>query len=206
MMTITLNTQTSPNKDQKLERRIDAHANSIRRSGPVLAEIAARFSLDGDTILKDGRPAPVTMHDKGYRLVQIGTFNGKVVRWRYARLLFFLKTGEMPAVVNHENGIRDDDRFDNLRPATNSENARNSKRHTDKTSGLPRSVEYHPGLRKPYRVRMTVDGKRHTFGYYATAEEAETVAREKHREIAGGFHSGVRYRRKPEKQGQTRRG
>lgn len=52
------------------------------------------------------------------------------------RLAFLLMTGEMPEFVDHINGIRHDNRWENLRAATKVQNCLNSSIRSDNTSGV----------------------------------------------------------------------
>lgn len=73
-----------------------------------------------------------TLNPKGYRVIIIA---GKIHREH--RLAFLCMTGEMPLnEVDHINGVRDDNRWINLRLATKFENQWNQKKPTNNTSGL----------------------------------------------------------------------
>lgn len=171
------------------------NARPLRRSPAVVEKILRTFTRDRDVILRDGKPAHTTRHTKGYRLVHIGTFDGRKVKWRYARLLWFLAhpNDPMPPMLDHVNGIVDDDRLANLRPCTVSQNSLNSKRNArGRANGLPRGVEK-KGNR--FRAWVSVDGKTKKLGHYATEEEAGVVAREAREKLAGAFLPGPgRYR------------
>ena len=96
---------------------------------------------------------------------------------------------EIVAVDNdpaHINGLKDDNRIENLREATNAENMRNRGKQTNNTSGL-KGISFHKRDKKFYAV-CRVNGKLHFLGYYPTAEEAHAVyvafATEHHGEFA----------------------
>ena len=68
---------------------------------------------------------------EGYRTIHV---DGE--RFRAARLAVLYMTGEWPKEhVDHINGFRLDDRWENLREATRSENMRNTKLRSNNTSG-----------------------------------------------------------------------
>ena len=86
------------------------------------------------------------------------------------RLAWLYMTGEWPKdQVDHKNRIRDDNRWENLREATNGQNTVNSVR--SKASGLPRGV-YLRRRKRPYKAQIVKDGKWHNLGAYSTVDEA----------------------------------
>lgn len=96
-------------------------------------------------------------------------FENKV--YRRARVAYLLMTNEWPDCVDHENGVTDDDRWENLRKATRSENMRNQKLRVDNTSGS-RGVSR---FRNKWHARVHVEGVTHHIGYFETFEEAKAA-------------------------------
>lgn len=76
------------------------------------------------------------------------------------------------APVDHINGDRLDNRRSNLRVATPSENALNSKRYATNTSGYPGVSLRKRNLTKPWEARVVYLGRYVYGGYFATPEEA----------------------------------
>lgn len=72
--------------------------------------------------------------------------------------------------IDHINRDRKDNRIENLRLATPSQNKRNSKKRNDNTTGYI-GVSFHKGTQR-YTSRIVYNKKRHTLGYFATPEEA----------------------------------
>lgn len=60
-----------------------------------------------------------SLNDRGYRVVK---FKGK--SYKVHRIIWFLHKGKLPKEqLDHINGIKDDNRIENLREATNQENS-----------------------------------------------------------------------------------
>ena len=75
-------------------------------------------------------------------------------------------TGKWPnGEVDHINGIRDDNRWCNLRDVTKSENQRNAKIRKVNTSGF-NGVDFHTKHNK-WRARIYVDGRSELLGYFS---------------------------------------
>lgn len=72
--------------------------------------------------------------------------------------------------VDHKNMNRLDNRRENLRPCTQSQNLANSKKRPHNTSGF-KGVNWHTGT-KAWAARLGFQNKRIHLGYFKTAEEA----------------------------------
>ncbi|MEX5744645.1 HNH endonuclease signature motif containing protein [Massilia sp. X63] len=105
----------------------------------------------------------------GYRIISI---DGEKIRSH--RLAWFYMTGAWPPdQIDHINGVRDDNRWCNLRPATDAQNAQN-KRHAksdNHSSGLL-GVSRNDKRFRPWRAHLTLSGKYYHLGNYETKEEA----------------------------------
>lgn len=156
-------------------------ANVTRVLGEWLRQVLEYNPLTGEFIwLVDSGTAEAgnlagSIYDNGYRYIQIDGLD-----YRAGRLAWFFVTGEdPPGFVDHRNGVRDDDRFDNLRVATNSQNQANARWKTN-TSGI-KGIRWEPERRK-WIARITVDGKAKNLGRYdrmidaARAYKAAAVA------------------------------
>ena len=87
------------------------------------------------------------------------------------RLAWFFVYKEMPnQLIDHINGIRSDNRIENLRVVTFFENAQNLKAHKDNKSKLKGA--YWNEQNKNWRSSICVNGKVMNLGSYKTAEEA----------------------------------
>lgn len=95
------------------------------------------------------------------------------------RLAWLIMTGKWPEFfIDHINGCSRDNRWANLREATQSQNIANSKDILNKYSGLPRGVRDRGKGRLRFRAYLIYQGKTILLGSYETAQEAgESYAR-----------------------------
>ena len=78
-----------------------------------------------------GKPAFTADNGNGYLQ---GHFYGRM--YRAHRVIVCWMTEEWPlADIDHKNGVRSDNRWENIAPVTKSENSRNQKMHSTNTSG-----------------------------------------------------------------------
>lgn len=114
----------------------------------------------------------------------IKTYNNygyKVVGFNYElylvhRVVFFMHHGYLPEFVDHINGIRDDNRIENLRAATKFENAVNCKTPSHNTTGY-KNVSF-DNTRNKYVVRIHTGDKYKHIGRFDDLELANLVAQE----------------------------
>jgi hypothetical protein len=100
------------------------------------------------------------------------------------RVAWFYVTGIWPnGQVDHRNGIRPDNRWDNLRPATQSQQNANSRMRKTNKSGF-KGVSWYRGK---WRATIVADGKQWTLGYYTVAEEAHDAYVKAAMELFGEF-------------------
>jgi hypothetical protein len=108
-----------------------------------------------------------TYTEKGYVRVRVlgRPYRAHRLAWLYVR-------GVWPQdQIDHINGIRDDNRIENLREATNAENQRNMKKRAGKRCAL-KGVHVANGR---FRAVITVAYKRFYLGNYNTEEEAHAA-------------------------------
>lgn len=102
------------------------------------------------------------------------------------RAVWAMQTGAWPeADIDHINGVRDDNRLENLRAVTRAENLRNTRRRDNNTSGFT-GVDYFKAM-KSWRARIHVNGAEVVLGYFATAEAAG--AARKSADAVYGYHA-----------------
>ena len=100
------------------------------------------------------------------------------------RLIFLYHHGYLPEVVDHIDGSRFNNRVENLRPATKSQNSSSSKRKPGKSKYIG---VYKPLNSHRYKATITVNKKSIHLGMFDTAEEARDVRREAEKKYFGDY-------------------
>lgn len=117
------------------------------------------------------------IQNNGYRLLCI---DGK--DYQSSRLAVFYMTGEFPKKeVDHINGIKDDDRWANLRHADRSDNTSNRK----STNAIGVRGVYRD--RRKYSSRIQKYGRTYFLGNFNTIEEAASAYRNAAERLHGNF-------------------
>lgn len=107
-------------------------------------------------------------------------------QYRSARLAWLYMTGEWPeGVIDHINGDPADDRFANLRPASQLDNRANSAVSSHNTSGF-KGVNFHKRVGR-WRATIQREKKHIHIGYFDSAEEAHAAYMKKASELFGEF-------------------
>ncbi len=103
----------------------------------------------------------------GYRSIGL---DGK--HYRAHRVAWFLKTGAWPTMqIDHINGDRLDNRWENLREVTHQENQQNwCKPHRNRYGYA--GVKFRGGRANPWEAVIRIDFKQQAIGRFATAKEA----------------------------------
>jgi len=118
--------------------------------------------------------------DTGYRTVQI-----KRKPCREHRVIFLWHYGYLPQYIDHINGVKNDNRIENLRPCTKSQNGLNSKKRTTNKSGF-KGVSWCK-VRRKWRVLVRDEGKQKTIGFFVCLEEAALASQRAAKELHGDF-------------------
>lgn len=101
------------------------------------------------------------------------SINVDYIIYRAHRLAWRYMTGDSPDGIDHINGDGMDNRFCNLRPANQTQNAGNKRIQKNNKSGY-KGVFLHKQTGK-YRARLQRYGKLYELGIYNTAEEAKAA-------------------------------
>jgi len=86
------------------------------------------------------------------------------------RIIFMMHHGFLPQFLDHIDGNPSNNRIENLRPATHSQNNLNRGKHKRNTSGY-KGVTWVSTAGK-YSTRIAINGKRFFLGYFDDAQEA----------------------------------
>jgi hypothetical protein len=117
-----------------------------------------------------------TVSANGYIIIKI---KGKV--YLAHRLIFLLHHGYLPAYIDHIDGNKLNNRIENLREATKTENGLNQKIRVDSKTGV-KGVTWHK-TNKKYHAQLKVNGVIKHIGYFDdidSASQAITQERNKH--------------------------
>lgn len=129
------------------------------------------YSKVNRTRLRIGEEAGGRCPSTGYYRVKI---HNKL--YKRARLVFLYHKGYFPLIVDHINGDITDDRIENIREADANTNQYNAKLRKDSTSKV-KGVTWSKSHNK-WQVRLGVNGKRKSIGYYEDFELASLVSEE----------------------------
>ena len=143
------------------------------RDGDLCRKVKSKSANIGD---KAGYKEP-----KGYLITKIdnvGHFNH--------RIIFFMHHGYLPEFIDHIDGNTANNRIENLRPATNTQNQWNSGLNATNTSGV--KGVYWVKRDKKWRAMCRVNGTKHHIGVFCDLSDAknaiENFRKTNHKEFA----------------------
>jgi hypothetical protein len=147
---------------------------------PETGKLVARHTMGtGRAYHKVGEEVG-TLNPNGYRQVTIGRRKNST-----HRLIWFLVTGKWPDhEIDHLNGVKDDNRWDNLRDITHRENVCNKRMYSNNESGCT-GVSWHKGDNR-WQASIRQNGKLRYIGCFDSLEEA-IKARQQAQEETGIF-------------------
>ena len=120
------------------------------------------------------------MKNDGYRYI---TLRNKA--YPAHRLIYLYWNGHMPFFVDHINGIKEDNKIDNLRAATRNQNGQNIPLKKNNSSGV-KNVSWEKQSER-WQVQLTINGKPRHFGCYKDLELASLIAYEAREKFHGTF-------------------
>ena len=127
---------------------------------------------------KSAGDAAGSPNQRGYIQVQWG---GKL--YTAHKLIYVYHHGWMPEVVDHIDGNVRNNRVDNLRAATKSQNQHNAKRRSDSSSGFKNVRKYG----KKWQVVVFKNCIRHHIGTFSDIGAASEAAANARRRLHGKF-------------------
>ncbi len=154
----------------------------MRLSQDDVAELRRTFTVDNEGFLVRISKVPGTRAKLGRVSIAHGyarpRWRGRT--WQGHHIAWALYYGELPpdgVDVDHVNMVRHDNRKDNLRLCTRSQNMMNTRHHKDARVPV-KGVDYKPNRgRLPYRARVCRNYKTRNLGWFATADEAAEAVR-----------------------------
>jgi hypothetical protein len=188
-------------QDQIADARVFRPSDLARRRGVSVEHLHECFSLDREAgtltwrerpashfkttrawrtwnARYSGKPALAAVNGGGYC---VGNLDARLLRRN--RVIFAMTHGIWPDQVDHKNGVRSDDRPNNLRAADNSTNHQNVGRRTDNTSGF-KGVSLDAGR---YRATIHANGRKHYVGVFADAKTAAHAYDAAAKKLHGSF-------------------
>lgn len=127
------------------------------------------WKVSTNNLITVGQMAGTAVNDAGYQMVGIG---GKIHRLH--RIIFLYHHGYLPNKIDHIDGNRANNKIENLRPATNEENSRNTKISKRNKSGV-KGVCWANHVNK-WMVQVRRGNSNKYLGLYDDLELAELVA------------------------------
>jgi len=101
------------------------------------------------------------------------------------RLVFLYHKGYLPKYLDHANGIVTDNRIENLRPCTRSQNRMNSRVRINNTSGV-KGLSWHKAAGK-WGAYIAINGRQTHLGLFWDKEVAAQVVRIERGRLHGEF-------------------
>jgi hypothetical protein len=122
-------------------------------------------------------------HPRGY---YEGKLPGRRETWKSHRVIWALQTGAWPSqAIDHIDGNPSNNRWDNLREATLSQNQHNQRLSVANTSGI-KGVSWHKTYKK-WVASIRANGRKVHLGYFREKEVAAEVVRSARAELHGEY-------------------
>ena len=132
--------------------------------------------IDGNLIWKVDKSRQVKVGDIAGHLDTFGYICVGIDNKLYKahRLIYLYHNGYLPPCLDHIDGNKSNNKIDNLRSASTSQNQMNIRLSTKNTSGT-KGVTWNKKSKK-WLVRVRAESKEHCFGYFDDKELAKSVA------------------------------
>lgn len=145
------------------------------------------YYVDGSLYFKRSKDNQIDKGDLAGGIASHGYIQARLGRGRYLlhRIIFMMHHGYLPKYIDHIDHDRLNNRIENLRECTFSQNRCNTPRQMSNTSG-EKGVSWDKECRS-WHVRVSMNGKRMSFGRFKNFDEAQSVAIQKRKELHGNF-------------------
>ena len=145
---------------------------------------------DGSLYWKESRKG-AKAGDKAGGLYGDGYISLTVNKKRYLahRIIFLMRYGYLPDMIDHIDGDRTNNRIENLRAATRAQNAHNFGLSAHNKSGH-RNVHW-SNKDNRWRVHLRYNGKRISIGSFVELNDAVEAARQARQKYHGEFAHGT---------------
>lgn len=120
------------------------------------------------------------VYQKGYLRSQV-----KKKQYFNHRLIFLMHYGYMPEMIDHINGIRDDNRIENLRPVNYAQNRWNASKPSHNKSGV-KGIRWREKQKK-WVVAISCNKHRKQYGSFFDLEEAKLFLDQIRKQLHGEF-------------------
>ena len=142
---------------------------------------------NGDLYWKVQLSKVAKVGDKAGSIDRLGYLNIQIHRKKYKahRIIFLMHHGYLPECIDHIDRNPSNNRIENLRPATHTENMCNSKTPKNNKSGV-KGVSWHK-VHKKWYVSIGFKNKKYFFGIFTDIEDAKIVAKKAYKELHGEF-------------------
>jgi hypothetical protein len=142
---------------------------------------------DGELFWKVRKAKANHIGDKAGHLNNTGYYRVSIDYKLYLihRIIFLMHHGYLPQFLDHIDNNPQNNRIENLRPATKTQNICNTSLRKNNTSGV-KGVVWIRSIKK-WEVRVDINHKRHTFGYFKDLAEAAKVAEKARNELHKEF-------------------
>ena len=143
------------------------------KTGDLIRKVSVRKGLEAGQVVgcNDGH---------GYLKTSI-----KGLKYFNHRIIFLMHNGYLPPFLDHIDTNKRNNRIENLREATITQNNHNQGRRSTNTSGA-KGVRW-KATHNMWSASVTLNGKRKHLGHFRTVAEAEAVVRKAREELHGAF-------------------
>ena len=139
------------------------------------------YSKKGKIYLRGTKYELGGVNQRGYKVFKLNSATYKV-----HRMVFYIHYGRLPKALDHIDGNKLNNKIENLREASASQNCCNKPKQSNNTSGF-KGVSWSK-QNKSWKAEVTFQKKRYYLGHYTNLDEAGEAARLKRVELHGEFY------------------